>query len=135
MSNLHQGTSISRVTAGDSRVTAGEFMARLEKDPAYRARMADKERVWAEARADYLKVAAPVLADLADAGYPVEGISDLRQTRMRYPGAIPTLVHLVAADCRPASQGRHRSNAVGPVGEATGNAGPDRGVPGAACVR
>lgn len=48
-----------------SRVTAGELMARLEQDPAHLARMVEKERGWAEARAHYLKVAAPVLADLA----------------------------------------------------------------------
>ncbi len=74
-------------------VTAGELMAKLEQDPAYHARIAERERGWAAARAHYFAVAAPVLADLAEAGYPVELISDLQQAGVRYPGAIPTLVH------------------------------------------
>ena len=68
-------------------------MARLERDPAHLARVKERDLRFAEARAQYLVAAAPVLDDLARAGYPVALISDLRQARVRYPGAIPTLVH------------------------------------------
>lgn len=68
-------------------------MAKLERDPAYHARRQKRDQQFEEARAHYSAVAAPVLADLAAAGYAVEGIADLRQTRMRYSGAIPTLIH------------------------------------------
>lgn len=74
-------------------MTAGDLMANLEQDHAHLARVKERDRRFAGARAQYLAAAAPVLHDLAEAGYPVELISDLRQAGVRYPGAIPTLVH------------------------------------------
>jgi HEAT repeat protein len=39
---------------------------------------------------------APVLADLADAGYKFDSLADLRHSRVRYRGAVPVLLRWLA---------------------------------------
>ena len=53
---------------------------------------------------------------------------------MRYPGAIPTLVHWLPRIADRRVKEDIVRTLVGPVGEATGNAGSDRGIPGTARV-
>lgn len=67
-------------------------MTELRRDPAFRAREAAREAQIAANRAHYARVAAPVLAELEQAGYPVASVGELRQARVTYPGAVPVLV-------------------------------------------
>ena len=68
-------------------------MDELHRDPAFVARERDRGRQTVENLARYRRAAAPVLAELHEAGYPVDSIGELREAGARYPGAIPILLH------------------------------------------
>ncbi|TAK33868.1 MAG: HEAT repeat domain-containing protein [Chloroflexota bacterium] len=78
--------------ARKGRITAGELLAELEQDPAYIARQAEREIRQQEARREYALAAAPVLAELAETGFPVETIGELYGTPLYYEPVIPILL-------------------------------------------
>lgn len=72
-------------------VTAAELMDRLNRDPAYLARVAERDARLAEFARIRDQVAAPVLADLRSLGYQVDDILDLPHSGRRYNDAVPLL--------------------------------------------
>ncbi len=73
-------------------VTAGELLDRLERDPAYQARMLEVSAGMHENLRRYKAAAAPVLADLSTIGYDLFAVGDLRRTGTRYRDAVPVLL-------------------------------------------
>jgi HEAT repeat protein len=74
------------------RITADELLDRLEQDPDHSARQQAWERERQEARAEYDRAAAPVLADLAQAGFLAHTVGDLRYQGRKYREAVPVLL-------------------------------------------
>ncbi len=72
--------------------TAGEILAELEQDPQYIARMEELERQRAKNRQTYLAAAAPMLMELAEAGFSVESLDDFVNSNLDYREAIPILL-------------------------------------------
>ena len=76
-----------------ARKTAKQRVAELRADPEYRAWEEANDPWIAQALAEYARAAAPVLADLAEAGYQVTAVGELRQefarTGRTYPGGSP----------------------------------------------
>lgn len=58
-------------------ITAGELMARLEKDPEYQARMAAEEKEMAEKKAKLRELQKPVFEDLQRIGVVASSLPDL----------------------------------------------------------
>jgi hypothetical protein len=87
-------------------ITAAELIAKLANDPEYQRRMQEKEKKWAERRKALYEEEVPLVKDLVETGItvvlnsipgeeylgPPRSISDLVNTRSRYPEAIPVLV-------------------------------------------
>jgi HEAT repeat protein len=74
------------------RKTAAEFLAQFEPGPAAQARNAEElERDRQQNLAAYHEAAAPVLADLAAAGFPVATIGELRRAGPKARPAVPIL--------------------------------------------
>lgn len=67
-------------------------MAELEKDPSYQNFLEDSKQRESLNRENYRGEAADLLAELAQVGFDVESIGELRQRRIRYDEAIPVLV-------------------------------------------
>ncbi|MGH2829847.1 MAG: HEAT repeat domain-containing protein [Actinomycetota bacterium] len=72
--------------------TAQELMRELESDPEFLAQQARRDRDHAVAVARNRTDAAPLLAHLAAAGFPVSSVAELKQQRDRYRAAIPVLL-------------------------------------------
>ena len=72
--------------------TAEEFLKELGGDLQYRRRVAEKERDSLARSAENREAAAALLADLANAGFPVESVSDLFNKRLDYRDAILMLL-------------------------------------------
>jgi hypothetical protein len=72
--------------------TAEEFLAELEKDPLYRARMEKRERERLLVNARLRRQEQPLLTALSRVGVTVESVWDLVNTSEAYPEAIPVLV-------------------------------------------
>jgi hypothetical protein len=73
-------------------VTAAELLAELERDPSYLdGQQRDRERQ-EENRRRYREAAVGVLAELAEAGFPVEKVGQLPKLGVAYPDAVPVLV-------------------------------------------
>jgi hypothetical protein len=71
---------------------AADFLAQFAPDPAARARDEQRlEREREENLARYREAAAPVLADLANAGFSVDAIGALRQAGPKAKAAVPVL--------------------------------------------
>ncbi len=70
-------------------------MSRLDADPEYQRKKAERDAELAQ-RAELLRSAErPIVADLRDAGLDVESVWDLVNTSTPYPDALPVLlVHL-----------------------------------------
>ena len=73
-------------------MTAAEFGAELERDPEWVAMMDRKEEERRRLSEASARNAAPVLADLAAAGFPVESVADLFNLKINYKRAIPVLL-------------------------------------------
>jgi len=76
-------------------VTAVELMARLQSDPDWVRRNAEREQkratAVAELRAELKPEQDPLLAELATVGWSVTSVWDLVNTKEKYPAAIPVL--------------------------------------------
>lgn len=77
-------------------MTAAELMARLEADPAYVARRAEKEAYFAAKVAQYRAEQSDLLRDLQAVGWPVSSVRDLVNTSQPYPEAVPILLSHLA---------------------------------------
>ncbi len=74
-------------------ITAGELLDRLERDPAYQAHQRELARRRAQALEEYLRIAAPVLDELAAAGLAVPSVGALVEgDRDRWRKAVPILL-------------------------------------------
>jgi HEAT repeat protein len=72
--------------------TAAKLMAELNQNPEYVARqreLAERSRRNVE---EYREAAAPLLAELAAAGFVVQSVSKLHQKRFNYESVVPLLV-------------------------------------------
>ncbi len=67
-------------------------MGQLERDPQYRARMAEVNRRRQVIVDKNMKDAQPLLAQLAAQGFEVQTPADLFNKRLNYKAAIPTLI-------------------------------------------
>ena len=72
--------------------TAGELMAELNKNPEYVARQREAAERTHRNVEDYQRAAAPLMAELAAAGFVVANVSELYQKRINYERAVPILV-------------------------------------------
>lgn len=83
-------------------MTAAELMEQLHKDPEWVAKMKSKEE-WRRARERHLgRLEQPLVADLEAAGYHINSVWDLVNSRGPYPEAIPVLLrHLKRVDYHP----------------------------------
>ena len=77
-------------------MTVKEWLARLNNDPEFVRRQQERERKRsaevAKLRAELKPEQDPLLAELAKAGYPVESVWDLVNTRTPYPTVVTILV-------------------------------------------
>jgi HEAT repeat protein len=72
-------------------VTAAELMAQLDRDPAFvDGQLRDLAQEEANRR-QYQDAAEPLLAELAEAGFAVQTVGQLRRVGVRYPAAVPVL--------------------------------------------
>jgi hypothetical protein len=78
------------------KATAAELAAELSRDPEFRGREQAEQRRRAEARAAYDSAAAPLLGQLAQVGFRVDNVRQLRlefeRTGRRYEAAVPALL-------------------------------------------
>lgn len=72
--------------------TAGEVLKEQAGNLESRRRMAAREKERLARVAENQKAAAPVVADLVNAGFPVESVWDLVNKRLKYRDAIPILL-------------------------------------------
>lgn len=73
-------------------MSAGQFLDRRTRDPAFKARQERFAAEEANNRRDYQRAAEPVLSELAALGYNIAAIGDLRSAKVKYDTAVPVLV-------------------------------------------
>jgi hypothetical protein len=73
-------------------ITAGELLGQLERDPQYRAGIAEVNRRRRVIVDKNMKDARPLLAELAAQGFEVQTPADLFNKRLNYKAAVPTLI-------------------------------------------
>jgi hypothetical protein len=86
----------------DEEPTAEELMAELEADPDWVARRDLRESERQRTTQANRRAAAPVVAELRDAGFEIDSIADLHNRRMSYRGAIPILLRWLPQIDNPA---------------------------------
>lgn len=72
--------------------TAAELIAELSQTPGYVARQQDLAERTRRNLEEYREAAAPLLAELAAAGFDVQSVSELHQKRFKYDSAVPILL-------------------------------------------
>lgn len=72
-------------------MTASELMNRLNSDPEWVRRQQERESARKAMESQLTAEEAPILADLANAGYSVNSVWDFVNTKLSYPTAIPVL--------------------------------------------
>jgi hypothetical protein len=72
--------------------TAEELLEELSGDLEHRRRVAERRQKALARGAEISKAEAPVVADLVNAGFPVESVWDLFNKRLNYRDAIPILL-------------------------------------------
>ncbi len=72
-------------------ITAGELMAKLEQDPEYVERQRKQMEERKEYRRLYAEAAKGLIHDLADAGFTIESLGQLRQRGVGNRSAVPVL--------------------------------------------
>lgn len=73
-------------------ITAEELMAELEADPEWVAARGREDQQRQRRIEEYDRVAAPLKAELAKAGFQVDSVDDLHNQRLDYRDAIPILL-------------------------------------------
>lgn len=72
--------------------TAAELMAELNQKPEFLAHQRERAERTRRSIEEYREAAAPLLAELAAAGFVVQSASELHQKRFNYESAVPILV-------------------------------------------
>jgi HEAT repeat protein len=75
-----------------STKTAAELMAELNQKPEFVARQRELAERTRRNVQEYGEAAAPLLAELAAAGFVVQSVSELHQKRINYESVVPILV-------------------------------------------
>lgn len=83
------------------RMTAAEALAILQADPEWVRKNEEREAQRKAIEIRFRAEEAPILADLAQAGYTIESVWDLVNTRAKYPQAIPVLLKHLAREYHP----------------------------------
>lgn len=78
--------------------TARELLAELEHDPRHRAMIRAQDEDLRRRAQEWAQAEAPILEELAQAGFPVESVWQLVATEEPYPAAIPILVRHLERD-------------------------------------
>ena len=95
------------------KITAAELLAKLNADPEFVARAADRERARLVMVEELSRAEAPVVSDLLAAGLGVESVWDLVNTGESYTAVLPILVdHLPRAYPAAIREGIARALAV-----------------------
>ena len=81
-----------RDRSGDRPKSAAELMGELQRDPGFLARQKEKDDERRRSFEANRAAAKDLLAELADAGFEVAAVGDLRRLGKPYPKAVPTLV-------------------------------------------
>jgi len=74
------------------RKTAAELRAELERDPEYGARRREQDESRGRHAEEYQQAAAPLLAELAAAGFSAPTVGALRHQEREYRGAVPIML-------------------------------------------
>lgn len=94
-------------------IAANELMERLNNDPEYQARMAEREKTRSERARFWAKAERPVVADLQAVGVQVDAVWDLLGSAERDPEALPVLLkHLQLSYPDKVKEGVARALAV-----------------------
>ena len=98
-------------------VTAEDFMAALEKDPEYQARIAAQDAATAAGVAVLRRAEQPIVQDLKAVGVDVSSVWDLVNTSVPYPDALPVLKRLLVRGGYPdrVMESLGRALTVGPA--------------------
>jgi HEAT repeat protein len=72
-------------------ITAAELMAELDQDPEYVRHKEEKDRHFRALDEELARAEHPLVVDLNAAGFPVQSVWDLVNTRREYKQAIPVL--------------------------------------------
>jgi HEAT repeat protein len=83
------------------RKTAAELMAELSSNPDFVAQELQREQQRLEAVAKMRRVAAPVIAELAELGFELSSVDELPQKGVRYERAVPVLLKWLPAVSDP----------------------------------
>lgn len=93
--------------------TAGELLAKLNADPEFVARAAERERARLQKVDEFRRAETPLISDLLAAGFSTESVWDLVNTGESYTAALPILVdHLPRAYPAAVREGIARALAV-----------------------
>ncbi|MCB1034641.1 MAG: HEAT repeat domain-containing protein, partial [Acidobacteria bacterium] len=84
--------SMSRDRSNDPPKSAAELMAELQGDRQFQARRALQAQQQRENLDAYNNEAGPLLAELAEKGFPVSSVGQLRQEGKQYSAAVPALL-------------------------------------------
>jgi len=98
-------------------VSAANLMARLEADPAFQRKKAEREAALDEKRKVLGAAEAPIVSDLLAVGVDVNSVWDLVNTAVPYPNALPVLMGHLERGGYPdrVMEGLGRALAVGPA--------------------
>jgi HEAT repeat protein len=95
------------------KVTAAELMRKLQADPAFVAKRAQKGKEREKLESEWRRAERPLVEELQRAGFEVESAWDLVNTSAAYPKALPILVdHLQRTYPGPVREGIARALAV-----------------------
>jgi HEAT repeat protein len=83
---------MSHKLSSQKPITAAELMDQLRQDSTFLVREQERERRLERLRKEARLAAAPVLEELAKAGFVLETVADLYNKKVNYKGAIPILL-------------------------------------------
>jgi hypothetical protein len=90
----------AKAKAKRKAITADELLAALAADPEFVAAEQRREKERLKFHAEYARAEAPVVAALHAAGFAVESVWDLVNTRLPYDDALPILLEHIAKPYR-----------------------------------
>ena len=75
-----------------AKLTAAEFLAKLQTDPDYRARKRAQDEAFRRMHQENVRAEVPLVEELRAAGVPVNSVWDLVNTPNEYPQSLPILL-------------------------------------------
>ena len=94
-------------------ITAEELMAKLETDPEFVARRAERDEEFRRREAELRREEAPLVTELREAGFAVDSAWDFVPMKTPYPEAVPILLqHLARPYSGAVKEGIARALAV-----------------------